>query len=85
MCGTLGTACGACDPGQMCEVLTGGRGICLPDNRSCGGFVGAICPSSAPHCLMGGSASAWPCATNAELTCICATPIGRMSYSALCP
>ncbi len=88
-CGSLGAACnsaGDCDPGQMCEAFgSGGRSLCVPDNRLCGGFVGAMCPTTQPNCLMGGFASAWPCATNPELRCICMTMAGRAAYPTLCP
>ncbi|MGF1465775.1 MAG: hypothetical protein ACFCGT_06550 [Sandaracinaceae bacterium] len=84
-CGTLGQACGSCDPGQMCEAVGAGRGVCVPANRDCGGFGGAVCPAARPHCLMGGSASAWSCATDAERNCVCATRLGMGSFPTACP
>lgn len=76
-CGRLGEACfpGAdCGPGLECV-----DGIaCVPPGRgTCGGFVGAPCPSDGPPvCTYFPRADYGPCLTVEEAACACARGFG---------
>lgn len=73
-CGDLGKPCtnGAdCGAGYECDTL---RGVCMPRGRpTCGGFVGAPCPSGGIYteCRYYSSADFGPCLTPAEDACAC--------------
>lgn len=90
MCtGKVGEVCNdtnPCDaPAEGCVGMDdSGNGVCAPAGPICGGFAGATCPTSAPHCLnFSPSTAAGHCVTDAELTCVC-TPAGRMRFRSLC-
>jgi hypothetical protein len=84
-CGNLGRACPlslGCGPGLSCNMDGPPGGICLPSGRAtCGGFVNAQCPASAPRCMLFNGADFGPCLTDFEESCVCTSSTSSSRFA----
>lgn len=81
-CGALGRPCSAGDECGGNLACTNDR--CFPVMPTCGGFVMARCPNTAPVCLYFAGADYGPCFTTAERNCLCSDPTLRLLFP-MCP